>query len=189
MHLIKTLLHKFFAVRSMVGLVFRWIMYLTAFVIGLWTIGPFITSAVYKSLLEQVASSPLLGYLLDPEDWILDQFVRNSAILLAVWTCAFAAYCKFKDRVNDLNVYFGYTTFLTRGAGTFLIALFMLFAGIGMYPVLVLHEGLAGIQIVLLALVGFGLPACSSATTPRWVSSPTGYLMLLHPMPQFCAAC
>lgn len=158
MNLIKTLLHKFFAIRSIVGLLFRWLLYLTAFVIGLWAVGPFLTSAVYKSLLDQVAASPLLGYLLSPEDWIIDQFIRNLAILLAVWTCAFAAYCRFKDRVNDLNVYFGYASFLTRGVGTFLIALFMLFSGIGMYPVLVLGERLAGIQIILLALVGFGLP-------------------------------
>jgi hypothetical protein len=158
MHPINALLHKFFAVRSLAGRVLRWLMYLAAFLFGLLFIGPFLTSAVYKSLLDQVAANPLLGYLLDPEDWILDQFIRNLAILLAVWTCAFAAYCRFKDRVKDLNLYFGYASFLTRGVGTFLIALFMLFAGIGMYPVLVLREGPAGIQIALLALVGFGLP-------------------------------
>lgn len=158
MHLIKTLLNKFFAVRSIVGLVIRWAIYLTAFTIGLRAVGPFLTSAAYKSLIAQVATSPLLSYLLDPEDWIRDQIIRNLAILFAVWTCAFFVYHQHKDRVSDMNVYFGYASCLTRGVGTFLIALFMLFSGIGMFPILVLREGMVGSQIVLLALFKFGLP-------------------------------
>lgn len=158
MHPVKRFFLKFMAVRSVVGRVARWVTYLIAFMLGLKFVGPFLTSAVYKSLLEQAAAIPLLGYLLDPEDWVLDQFIRNFAILLAVWTCALVAYCNFRDRVDELNEYLGYVSFLTRGVGTFLIALFMVFVGTGAYPVFALGEGPAGMQIVAIALFLFGLP-------------------------------
>jgi|GEM_PF-4181151 len=158
MHYIKALLHKFFAVRSTLGRIGRWATYLIAFFVGLSIIGPFIASPAYKLLRDQIAARPLLGYLLDPGDWIRDQIVGYVGIVFAVWTCAFAAYCKFKDRVDDLNIYVGYASSLARGIGTFLITLFVLIAGIGISPVLGLHKESVHIPIVSLAFVGFGMP-------------------------------
>ncbi|WP_025374072.1 hypothetical protein [Advenella mimigardefordensis] len=158
MQYIKTLLQKLFTIRSLVGSIVRWIIYLTAFFTGLWAAGPLLTSAVYKEIIAQVSVNPLLGYLLDPGSWILDHLIRNLAPILAIWACAFASYYKFKDRAEDLNIYFGYASLLTNSIGTFLVALSMLFCGIGMYSVLVLHEVPVGIRIVSLALIGFGLP-------------------------------
>ncbi|MEN4918459.1 hypothetical protein ABE485_07285 [Achromobacter spanius] len=47
---------------------------------------------------------------------------------------------------------------LTRGIGTFLITMFMLLAGIGMYPALAGREAWTGFSIVMLAFCGFGFP-------------------------------
>lgn len=156
-------------------------MYLAAAFIGFWIFGPFLTSTAYKAMLEQVAASPLLGHLLDPEDWILDHFIQNLIPLLFIWTCAFASYRKFKDRVKDLNIYFGYISRFTSPIGKFLVTLFMFFCGIGMYSLFVLCEAPVGIRIIYLTLIGFGLPGLFFNYYSKIVFNPSRLLDTVAP--------
>ncbi|EHK67684.1 hypothetical protein [Achromobacter arsenitoxydans] len=158
MQYISSLLQTFYLARSILGRVIRWATYLTVFLIGLCVFGPFLSSAAFQSLIDHTAADPLLRHVLDPGDWIIDQLVRHSAVLFAVWAFAFGVYGKFKDTVADLNACLGYASILTRGIGTFLFTMFMLLAGIGMYPVLAGREAWIGFSIVMLAFCGFGVP-------------------------------
>lgn len=156
--LIMLIIHRLFALRSMFGTVKRWGMYLLAGGLGLALVGPIVESGEYQATLNIIALNPVLSYLVDVEGWITDQLISCAAVLFSIWACVFSLYSRSKKKVDSLNVFFGYFSCFTRGLGTVLITLFMFFLGIGVYPMLMLHELSIGIGIIALSLCLFGFP-------------------------------
>lgn len=178
---IETLLYKLFPFCSIAGHIVRCAIYLIMFFMGLWVAGPFLTSAAYRTIIEQAAGNPLLGYILDPSDWIFNKLIKNFALLFAVWAWAFAKYHKSKGDVKELNAYLGYVSFLTRGLEIFLVSLFMFFSGIGVYSLLILNEVAVGVITVFNGLIGFGLPGLFFSYYARLSFKPNPLLDIAAP--------
>lgn len=111
-----------------------------------------------KFLLKFISANPILSHIFSPKNWIQNQLALALSIYFGVWTWTFYRHWKFKDKTDQTNAYLKHVYFLTQRAGNLLINCFMLFLGMGLYPILMLSGDKSGFLTIVLAFQLFGMP-------------------------------
>lgn len=148
------------------------ILFLVAFVAGIFVIGPFIDSKVYHWAKEQVQSNVLLAEVIDLQSMIADMLVASTVPMLIVWAIAFYVHSIFKSDNQLFNDFYGSVSMLLGGPTKIVFVLTGLLLGICAFSWWT-YEGSAGIimatvfALFMLAL-GFYIKYSSSPKIKKW---------------------
>ncbi|MDQ7732549.1 hypothetical protein QT231_07545 [Halomonas sp. SpR1] len=106
------------------------ILFLVAFVAGIFVIGPFMDSEVYEWAKNQVQSNALLAEVIDVQGMIADMLVASTVPMLIVWAIAFYVHSIFKSDNELFNDFYGSVSALLGGPTKIVFVLTGLLLGV-----------------------------------------------------------